>query len=78
MDQIQKDTAKTWGDRAEEAYKKAINEKSLKWLMDAIEYAHEAIEHSALSEDLSTFEKIRAKIMPLHKEAIKLLMVEKK
>jgi hypothetical protein len=71
---IQKETAETWAKRAEEAYKKAIEEKSVKWLMDATEYGHEAIEHSSLSEDLSTFEKIRAKLIPLHKKAIKLLI----
>jgi hypothetical protein len=70
---IQKETAEKWADRAVEAYKKAIAEKSVKWLMDAIEYGHEAIEHSSLGEDLAVFEKIRAKIMPIHKEALELL-----
>jgi Hsp20/alpha crystallin family len=40
---IQIETAKKWADRADEAYKKAIKEKSIKWLMDADEYFHEAI-----------------------------------
>lgn len=70
---IQIETAKKWADRAEEAYKKAIDEKSIKWLLEADEYFHEAIEHSSLSEDLSTFEDIRAKLMPKRKQAFKLL-----
>jgi hypothetical protein len=70
---IQKETAEKWADRAEDAYGKAIKEKSIKWLLDADEYFHESIEHSSLSEDLSTFEKIRAKLMPIRKEAFKLL-----
>jgi hypothetical protein len=70
---IQKETAEKWAGRAEDAYNRAIDEKSVKWLMDADEYFHEAIEHSSLSEDLATFEKIRAKIMPIRKEALKLL-----
>jgi hypothetical protein len=70
---IQKETAEKWCDRAVEAYKRAIAEKSVKWLMDAIEFGHEAIEHSSLGEDLVVFEKIRAKIMPIHKEALELL-----
>jgi hypothetical protein len=73
---IQKETAEKWADRAEEAYKKAIAEKSIKWLLDADEYFHESIEHSSLSEDLSTFEKIRAKLMPIRKEAFDLLAPE--
>lgn len=71
---IQKETAEKWADRAEEAYKKAIEEKSIKWLLDAIEYGHEAIEHSSLGEDLSVFEKIRAKLTPIHNKAIKMLV----
>lgn len=70
---IQKETAEKWADRAEEAYKKAIAEKSIKWLLDAIEYSHEAIEHSSLGEDLAVFEEIRAKLMPIHKKALELL-----
>jgi len=78
LKQIQKETAQKWSDRAEEAYKRAIEEKSIKWLMDAIEYGHEAIEHSSLGEDLEVFEKVRAKLMPLHEEATKLLVPESK
>jgi hypothetical protein len=74
---IQIETAKKWADRAEEAYKKSIAEKSVKWLMDADEYFHEAIEHSSLSEELQVFEKIRAKLMPIRKEAIELLVPNK-
>jgi len=70
---IQKATAKTWASRAEEAYKRAINEKSIKWLLDGDEYFHESIEHSSLAEDLTVFEEIRAKLMPIRKEAFKLL-----
>lgn len=70
---IQIETAQKWADRAEEAYKKAIDEKSIKWLLEADEYFHESIEHSSLSENLSTFEKIRAKLMPIRKKAFKLL-----
>jgi hypothetical protein len=73
---IQKETAEKWAGRAEEAYKKAIDEKSVKWLLDAIEYGHEAIEHSSLGEDLAVFEKIRAKLMPMHEEALKLFVSE--
>jgi len=73
LKEIQKDTAQTWADRAEEAYKKTIEEKSVKWLLEAEELFHEAIEHSSLSEDLATFEKIRSKLMPMRKEALKLL-----
>jgi hypothetical protein len=75
---IQIETAKKWADRAEAAYKKAIDEKSIKWLMDADEYFHEAIEHSSLSEELSTFEEIRAKLMPIRKKAFSLLAPEAK
>jgi hypothetical protein len=71
---IQEETANKWCDRAVEAYKKCISEKSIKWLLDAIEYGHEAIEHSSLGEDLAVFEKIRAKLTPIHKEAIELLV----
>lgn len=74
LEQIQVETAKTWADRAETAYKKAIEEKSVKWLVEAEEYAHEAIEHSALSEDTTVFDKIKKEIIPLRKEAIKLLV----
>src|SRR5665213_2786865 len=70
---IQKETAMKWADRAEEAYKKAIDEKSVKWLLESEELFHEAIEHSSLSEDLATFEKIRAKLMPIRKQAFKIL-----
>lgn len=73
---IQEETAEKWADRAEEAYKKAIDEKSIEWLLDAIEYGHEAIEHSSLGEDLAVFEKIRAKLMPIHKKAIKVFISE--
>jgi predicted RNA binding protein YcfA (HicA-like mRNA interferase family) len=71
---IQNETATKWADRAHESYKRAIDEKSLKWLLNAIEYGHEAIEHSSLGEELSVFEKIRAKLMPIHEKALKLLI----
>jgi len=71
---IQIETAHKWMDRAEEAYKKAIDEKSVKWLMDAVEYGHEAIEHSSLCEEVSVFEEVKSKIMPLHDKATKLLV----
>lgn len=70
---IQKATAKTWASRAEEAYKRAINEKSIKWLLDGDEYFHESIEHSSLAEDLTVFEEIRARLMPIRKRAFELL-----
>ena len=70
---IQKETAEKWAKRAEDAYKRAVDQKSVKWLLDADEFFHEAIEHSSLSEDLSTFEAIRAKLMPIRKKAFKLL-----
>lgn len=70
---IQIETANKWADRAEEAYKKAIDQKSVKWLLDAVEYGHEAIEHASLCEEVSVFEDIKSKIMPLHDKAVKLL-----
>jgi hypothetical protein len=73
---IQIETAKTWAKRAEEAYKRAIDEKSIKWLLDGDEYFHESIEHSSLSEDLTVFEEIRAKLMPIRKQAFELLAPE--
>lgn len=73
LEKIQIETAKKWADRAEESYKKAIEEKSIKQLLDSEEFFHEAIEHSSLSEDLSVFEEIKAKLMPIREKALKLL-----
>lgn len=52
LDQIQVETAYTWAYRAWAAYKLGLPH-------DAVEYAHEAIEHAALSENNAVLAKVR-------------------
>jgi hypothetical protein len=47
--QIQTETAWTWASRAAAAYEYYRASKITQWLLDAEEYAHEAIEHAALA-----------------------------
>lgn len=53
--QIQAETAVTWTGRACAA-------RYLRHDADAIEYAHEAIEHAALSGDAALLEAVRAQL----------------
>lgn len=57
---IQRETALTWAARAVAAYRFFGQDKRLSWLLDAEEYAHESLEHAALSgdADLSAFVSI--------------------
>ncbi len=73
LHEIQAETAEKWADRAEESYKKAIEDKSVKWLLESEELFHEAIEHSCLSDDVTVFEKIKKQLMSIREEALKLL-----
>ena len=49
MQQLQEATAWTWASRAAAAYQFYRSSNHLQWLLDAEEYAHEAIEHAALA-----------------------------
>jgi hypothetical protein len=57
--QIQHETALTWAYRAAAAYEQAQAQNSVKWLLDAEELWHEALEHAALVSD-ATVAEIRA------------------
>lgn len=48
--QIQVETATTWADRAFTAFGFYKTTGVLQWLLDALEYHHEAVEHAALAE----------------------------
>ena len=64
LDDIQVETAKTWGARAAIAYvwaKKELHNEA-KWLSDAKEYLHEALEHAALSDDDDLVHQIRESV----------------
>lgn len=54
IEDIQRETAWKWASRACASFQKASEQKSLKaavkWLMEAEEYKHEAVEHAALVE----------------------------
>ncbi len=45
---IQRETAITWAARAVASFMSYKRTKNLQWLLDAEEYAHEAVEHAAL------------------------------
>jgi hypothetical protein len=47
---VQCETAVTWAGRALAAYSMYGHTGKLQWLLDAGEYAHEALEHAALAE----------------------------
>lgn len=49
--QIETETADKWGARAVAAYGLFVADKDTRWLSDAIEYAHEAVEHAAAAEE---------------------------
>lgn len=53
--QIQFETAMTW-------YGRAVAAATLGKTADAIEYAHESIEHAALSGDIGLLQSIRAEL----------------
>jgi hypothetical protein len=46
-EQIETETAATWGARAVVAYDYYLSSHDLVWLVLAIEYRHEALEHAA-------------------------------
>jgi hypothetical protein len=53
---IQIETAYTWGARFIAARSRYLAGKDVRWLHDAVEYEHEAIEHAALAElDMAAF-----------------------
>jgi hypothetical protein len=66
---IQIETAKTWAHRAWAAYTMAHTlanstvkdnlDQTVRWLHDAVEYEHEAIEHAALTGDDALLVHIR-------------------
>jgi len=55
LKQIQTETAFTWASRAIVAFENSAKVKNpdvaMKWLLEAEEYKHEALEHAALLED---------------------------
>jgi len=72
QEQIQIDTAFTWAYRACAAYKFSREcqsegklADSLKWLLDASEYEHEAFEHAGLVSD-KMLKQIRKMIKDCH------------
>jgi len=56
LQQIQIETAYTWGARAIVAFRHYQETGNAQWLIDATEYAHEAREHGALARISTTFE----------------------
>jgi len=60
--EINEDTAWLWASRAWAAYNfaKESPRESQRWLKDATEYEHEAVEHAAVSEKIDTLVSIRA------------------
>lgn len=49
IDEVQAATALTWTARAVVAYRRYVDSGVGKWLLDAAEYHHEALEHAAVA-----------------------------
>jgi len=49
-EQIEEETAWKWAARAVASYQEFRRSNFHRWLMDAADYAHEAIEHGALAD----------------------------
>jgi hypothetical protein len=47
---IEEETAFKWAARAVAAYRLFVETQSRPWLLDAVDYAHEAVEHAALAD----------------------------
>jgi hypothetical protein len=79
LEDIQRETAWKWASRACAAFQKASEQKSLKdavkWLLEAEEYKHEAIEHAALidKEDNKLLKDIVHEIHEFQKKTVKLV-----
>lgn len=56
---IQRETALTWAARAVAAYGFFQRTRVTQWLLDAEEYAHEALEHAALAEPRELIGEVR-------------------
>lgn len=78
LHQIELETAYKWASRAWVAYTNFNKSRDWRWLCDADDYYHEALEHGALAEQKTNgvLKEIRAKIDPVKKEAE--LIVRKK
>lgn len=51
IEDVQRETATTWAGRAAAAYHLYVQSGQLRFLLDAEEYHHEALEHAALVEN---------------------------
>jgi ABC-type phosphate transport system auxiliary subunit len=73
-EQIQSETASKWTNRALASYERSRNGKKLDeklgWLCYGQEYASEAIEHAALSDDLKLLEDVKKNLNSYYMRAI--------
>jgi hypothetical protein len=59
LDMVQRETAFAWAGRALASYEFFRTTGDWRWLLDAHEYAHEALEHAALNPDPAVLDVIR-------------------
>ncbi len=59
LDQVQTETAATWGHRALAAFRLYRQSGELQFFLDGNEYMHEALEHAALAIDPSVLDELR-------------------
>lgn len=59
LETIQRETACAWASRAIAAYELFAETGNMRWLFEAHEYEHEALEHAALGPDDSALLELR-------------------
>jgi hypothetical protein len=68
--QIQRETAMLWTSRAFAAYVLYRRTGELRWLLDAEEYHHEALEHAALTGDPLLIEDLLTRLITAKRQVM--------
>jgi hypothetical protein len=68
--QIETETARKWCARACAAFQQYTAEGDMRWLVDAIDYAHEAVEHASATDNDSVLADVRASVNASRKAAL--------
>lgn len=71
-EQIEIETAYKWGSRAMACYQLYSQTKNVKWLLQAEDYRHEAIEHASLAKDSGNTLRVVEEALDKYKLTLKM------